>query len=54
VGTGSVNTGAAFAALRAIGYKGALALEGDPIGPDEEASFCKNLETVNRYIDTYL
>ena len=54
VGTGSVNTGAAFAALRAIGYQGALALEGDPIGPDEEASFCKNLETVTRYIETYL
>ena len=54
VGTGSVNTGAAFAALRAIGYKGALALEGDPIGPDEETAFCKNLETITRYIDRYL
>ena len=54
IGTGNVNTGAAFAALRAIGYKGALALEGDPIGPDEEASFCKNMETISRYIKTYL
>ena len=54
VGSGSVNTGAAFAALRAIGYRGALALEGDPIGPDEEASFRKNLQTVTRYIETYL
>ena len=54
VGTGSVNTGAAFAALRAIGYKGPLALEGDPIGPDEETAFCKNLETITRYIDRYL
>ena len=54
IGTGNVNTGAAFAALRAIGYTGALALEGDPIGPDEEASFCKNLEAVNRYIAQYL
>ena len=54
IGTGSVNTGAAFAALRAIGYTGALALEGDPIGPDEEAAFCKNLEAITRYIDRYL
>ena len=54
VGTGSVNTGAAFAVLRAIGYQGALALEGGPTGPDEEDAFCKNLATINRYIDTYL
>ena len=54
VGTGSVNTGSAFAALRAIGYQGALSLEGDPIGPDEEASFCKNLETITRYMERYL
>ena len=54
IGTGSVNTGAAFAALRAIGYTGALALEGDPIGPDEETAFCKNLEAITRYIDRYL
>ena len=54
IGSGSVNTGAAFAALRAIGYRGMLALEGDPIGPDEEASFRNNLQTVTRYIETYL
>ena len=54
IGTGNVNTGSAFAALRAIGYQGALALEGDPIGPDEETAFCKNLETIIRYIDRYL
>ena len=54
IGTGSVNTGAAFAALRAIGYQGALALEGDPMGPDEEASFRCNLETINSYIRRYL
>lgn len=54
IGTGSVNTGAAFAALRAIGYQGALALEGDPMGPDEEASFRCNLETIKSYIRRYL
>lgn len=54
VGEGSVRTDAAFEALRTMGYHGAVALEGDPIGPDEEASFCKNLETVTRYIETYL
>lgn len=54
VGEGSVHTDAAFEALRAMGYHGPVALEGDPIGPDEEASFCKNLETVTQYIHTYL
>ena len=54
IGAGNVNNGAAFAALRAVGYRGVLAWEGDPIGPDEEASFCKNLETITRYIDLYL
>lgn len=54
IGEGSVHTDAAFRALQAMGYKGFVALEGDPIGPDEEASFCKNMETVIRYMDTYL
>lgn len=54
IGEGSVHTDTAFRALQTMGYKGFVALEGDPIGPDEEASFRKNLETVNRYIDTYL
>ena len=54
IGEGSVHTDDAFRALQTMGYKGFVALEGDPIGPDEEASFRKNLETVNRYIDTYL
>lgn len=54
IGEGSVNTDAAFRALQAIGYQGFVALEGDPIGPDEEASFCKNLATVTRFIDSYL
>ena len=54
VGEGSVHTDAAFEALRAMGYHGVVALEGDPLGPDEEASFCKNQETVIRYIEAYL
>lgn len=54
IGEGSVHTDNAFRALQAMGYKGLVALEGDPIGPDEDASFRKNLETVNRYLDTYL
>lgn len=54
IGEGSVRTEAAFLALKAMGYRGAVALEGDPIGPDEEASFRKNLETVTRYMDLYL
>lgn len=54
VGEGSVHTDAAFAALRAMGYHGYIALEGDPLGPDEEASFCKNQETVTRYIENCL
>lgn len=54
IGEGSVHTEAAFRALQAMDYRGAVALEGDPIGPDEEASFRKNLETVNRLIDRYL
>lgn len=54
IGEGSVHTEAAFQALQAMGYQGAVALEGDPIGPDEEASFVKNLKTVTRYIDAYL
>ena len=54
IGAGSVNTEAAFRALQAMGYHGYVALEGDPIGPDEEASFCANLETVTRYMETYL
>lgn len=54
IGEGSVHTDAAFEALQAAGYQGFVALEGDPIGPDEEASFQKNLETVTRYMETYL
>lgn len=54
IGEGSVRTEAAFQALRAIGYHGPVSLEGDPIGPDEDASFRKNLETVTRYMDMYL
>lgn len=54
IGEGSVHTDAAFRALQAIGYHGCVALEGDPIGPDEEASFCKNLQTVTRYMTQYL
>jgi sugar phosphate isomerase/epimerase len=54
IGEGSVHTEAAFQALQAMGYKGFVALEGDPIGPDEEASFLKNLETVTDYMNRYL
>ena len=54
IGDGSVHTDAAFRALQAMGYQGCVALEGDPIGPDEEASFCKNQQTVTRYMETYL
>lgn len=54
IGEGSVNTAAAFRALQSIGYHGFVSLEGDPIGPDEEASFRKNLKTVTEYINTYL
>ena len=54
IGEGSVHTDAAFRALQAMGYRGYVALEGDPIGPDEEASFRKNQETITHYIETYL
>ena len=54
IGEGSVDTAAAFKALQAMGYQGFVALEGDPIGPDEEVSFQKNLETVSAYINRYL
>lgn len=54
IGQGSVHTDAAFRALQAMGYRGCVALEGDPIGPNEEASFCKNLDTVTGYIQRYL
>lgn len=54
IGEGSVHTEDAFKALQAIGYKGFVALEGDPIGPDEEASFRENLEIVTGYIRQYL
>ena len=54
IGEGSVRTEAAFRALQAMGYTGFVALEGDPIGPDEEASFRQNLQTVTDYIDQYL
>ena len=51
---GSVHIQKAFAALKAIGYNGAVAVETGPMGPDEEQSFRYNLETVNRYITAYL
>ena len=54
IGDGSVHTEDAFRQLQAIGYHGAVSLEGDPIGPDEEAAFCKNLQTVTGLIDRYL
>lgn len=54
IGEGSVHTEAAFKALQAMGYKGCVALEGDPIGPDEEASFRKNMQTVTNYMLRYL
>ena len=54
IGQGNVHTEAAFRALQEIRYHGIVSLEGDPIGPDEEASFCHNLATVRQYIDKYL
>lgn len=54
VGQGSVHMDAAFQALRAIGYQGAVSLESDPIGPDEEAAFCKNMETITHFMTAYL
>ena len=54
IGEGSVRTDEAFKALRAIGYKGFVALEGDPIGPDEEHSFRQNLDAVCKRITQYL
>ncbi len=54
IGQGSVHTEAAFRALQEIRYHGIVSLEGDPIGPDEEASFCHNLAVIRQYIDKYL
>lgn len=54
IGEGNVRTDEAFRALQAMGYTGFVALEGDPIGPDEEASFCANLKTVTEYMNRYL
>lgn len=54
VGEGSVHTREAFRMLQKIGYRGAVSLECNPIGPDEEASFRHNLDVINGYIDTYL
>ena len=54
IGEGSVHTETAFRALQTIGYQGCVALEGDPIGPDEEASFCHNQKTVCDLIEQYL
>lgn len=54
VGQGSVHIRKAFETLTAMGYQGAVALETGPMGPDEEQSFCNNLETVNHYIAAYL
>lgn len=54
IGQGSVHTANAFRALQAIGYKASVSLEGDPIGPEQEASFCCNFKTVQQYIDNYL
>lgn len=50
IGQGSVHMEDAFQALKDIGYRGAFSLEGDPIGPDEEASFCKNHKIVEDYL----
>lgn len=54
IGEGSVRTEAAFQALQAISYSGFVSLEGDPIGPDEEVSFQKNMETVTAHMARYL
>lgn len=54
IGRGSVHTEVAFQALQAIGYSGLVSLEADPIGPDEESSFCKNLETITRMANIWL
>lgn len=54
IGAGSVHTEAAFEVLRAMGYNGFVSLEGDPIGPDEEASFQANMDTVTHYMGIYL
>lgn len=54
IGEGSVHVEAAFRALQAMGYQGIVALEGDPVGPDEEASFRQNLTSIRHYIENYL
>ena len=54
IGEGNVQVEAAFQALQAMGYRGIVALEGDPVGPDEEASFRHNLTSIRKYIDRYL
>lgn len=54
IGEGSVHIEAAFRALQDMGYHGIVSLEGDPIGPDEEASFCKNMDIITHFMETYL
>lgn len=54
VGNGSVHADKAFRMLREICYHGAVALECNPIGPNEEAGFRHNLDVINGYINTYL
>ena len=54
IGEGSVHTEDAFRALQKMGYRGIVSLECDPIGPDEEASFRKNLEATCHYMETCL
>lgn len=54
VGEGSVHIEAAFKVLQAAGYRGVVSLEGDPMGPDEEKSFRKNLDTITDLLKIYL
>lgn len=54
LGQGHVHLDRAFEALRAVGYYGPISLECSPIGPDEEAGFRGDLDTINSYIGRYL
>ena len=54
IGQGSVHMDAAFLALQKAGYRGIVSLECEPMGEDQEATFCYNYETVRKYMDTYL
>ena len=50
-GEGVVNFEAAFEELKKIGYDGYYATECPPMGEDEEATFKKNIEILNEYIE---